>query len=216
MGVDYLKQAFKNSLPADFKFKEANPLATQKAIEQDFLNQQYQYALAQGVDPKTGKPAKGKFDAKTGAFIGLTDDAQAGFNTYIQETVFGQTGTPLQADIIAIKAGEIPPDQLKPGDPRYDYLLKDTTVPQLKNGSFLNQASQETGSGSDSRKIFAELENNKYVNVEGKLYYVSGSTIDDRAGDDDTIYNLVNLATGAKYSVIATNNNTKYVGNKLG
>lgn len=216
MGVEYLKQAFKSSLPVGFTFKEPDPLATQKAIQQDFLNQQYQYALAQGVDPKTGKPTKAKFDPKTGAFIGLTDDAQAGFNTYLQETVFGQTGTPLQADIIALKAGEIPPDQIKPGDEKYKYLLSDSTVPKIANANeFTKEATEETGEGGDSRKIFSALENNKYVSFRSNLYYVKGSSINDKAGDDDTVYTIVNLATGKESTIVASNTKSQWQGNKV-
>jgi hypothetical protein len=81
--------------------------------------------------------------------------------------------------------------------------MQDATVPKIKANDFMQDATEEVGSGSDSRKIYPQLENNKYLNVDGKLYYVSGSTIDDKMGDDETVYTLVNVLTGANSTIRA-------------
>lgn len=183
----FLEQEFASILPDDFTFTEADPQATQKALYQDYLNQQYQYALAQGLDPDTGLPSGAVFD-DNGNFTGLTDDTITGFNDYLQESIYGQTGTPLQAAIIGLKNGDIPFDQITAD--QIDYLAKDITTAKVADNYFTGISEYETGSGSDSRRIYPELEGKSFVLIGGTLYHIDSYTIDDQWGDDDTVYHL--------------------------
>lgn len=210
----YLETAFSESLPEGFKFEAADPLATQKALQEDYLNQQFQYALAQGDTNGDGVLDAAVF-GEGGQFMGLTDSVQSGFDGYMQDTLFGQTGTPLQADIISYKNGDIPIDQISGiNDPAYQYLLNDVSVPKMDRDASRWDLG-ETGSGSDSRTTIPQLENQKFVNYNGVIYEVTSKDIDDRVGDDDTFYLLTNVANGKTAKIVASEESSK-MGNNTG
>ncbi len=72
--MEYLKQ----NLPPEIakSIKPPDPYAVQKAIKEDYFNQQLQYSLTH--------PGSAKQDAQ-GNFTGLTDDSQKGFNDFINQ-----------------------------------------------------------------------------------------------------------------------------------
>ena len=147
-------------------------------------------------------------------FAGLNEERSEQFHGHLMETIYGQVGSPLEADIIALKSGDIPVDQMTKR--QKDYLLTDITVPKITGNTFDKEATQEKGSGNKSRKIFPELEKKGFINVNGVLYYITGHTIDDRAGDDNTEYNLVNVNDGTTKVIGATEHDMKDYNNKIG
>jgi hypothetical protein len=206
--VEFMALQFEDSLPEGFEFDEPDPFAVQKSMREDYINQQYQYALAQGLNPD----AIGTFDSD-GNFTGLQDSMLEEFNNHLQETLYGQTGTPLQADIIGLKNGDIPTDQITGiNDERYQYLLNDVTVSDVGKLEDHNTFS-ETGSGSDSRTVIPGIEDVKFFKHGEQLFEVVRTDIDDRAGDDDTVYTVRNLLTGQEAKITASEEGSKLSNN---
>ena len=76
------------------------------------------------------------------------------------------------------------------------------SIPKLRNTG--RWGLSETGSGNDSRTTYSQLENNRFINVGGTILEVESIDIDDKAGDDDTIYTVKNILTGETRQVIAS------------
>ena len=148
-------------------------------------------------------------------FLGLGDDYMDGFNAHMQETLYGQTGTPLQADIIGLKAGDIPIDQIGGKDSDiYQYLLSDASVPVMGTDP-RNWDIAETGEGGDSRTTIPQLEGKKFINYGGNIFEVTSQSIDDKAGDDDTKYVLTNVLTGEVANITASEERHKMSENRF-
>lgn len=198
--VEFMALQFEDSLPEGFEFSQPDPFAIQKAMKEDYINQQYQYALSNNIDVTS--PTDAEFN-QDGDFIGLKGEYLGQFNDYINETLYGQTGTPLEADIIGLKNGDIPLDQID--QKHIDYLLKDISIPQLsppqgdrplKDWAHNTWSKGEKGRGADSRTTFTALEDAKFINIGGDIWKVDGQSVHDRIGDDWTNYKLVNAKTG--------------------
>jgi len=201
--VDYLEQVFADSLPEGFEFTEPDPYAVQAALKDDYLNKMYQYGLTQGEDAMVFETVTNPDGTTTEAFAGLNDSYLGSFNDYVNDTTYAQTGTPDEAEIIALKAGDMPIDQME--SKHFDYLLNDVTTPEIDLGIYQDYATQEVGSGSSSRTIYPELENNVggFTNIGGVLFNVQSKSILDEGGDDVTVYNIVDVVTGQTIEIAA-------------
>jgi len=73
-----------------FAITTPDPMAVQKALDEDWKNQQYQYALIQGNNPD-GTLAAGKYDAN-GNFLGLADEHLEKFNHHLNTTIYNEAG----------------------------------------------------------------------------------------------------------------------------
>jgi hypothetical protein len=182
-----------------------NPQSTQKALKEDMLNQKFQFALALGDTDGDGELDGAVYD-EDGNFAGLKDEEAGQFHDHLMDTIYTIDGTPLQSDIVGLKAGEIPIDQME--EKHYDYLLDDVTVPNVSQSSYTKAATQESGSGSKSRTIWPELENTGgFTNIDGVLFNIDSRTILDEGGDDVTVYNLVDVVTGQTLQINAAEKN---------
>jgi len=105
VAIDYLKQ----NVPEGIEIKEANPMATQMAIIEDFNNLQLQFSQTH-PGSAVFKDADGNIvpPETPGAFFsGLTNEWQAGFNSWMNNTVY-EEGPLVFAQLLAKDLGNQP------------------------------------------------------------------------------------------------------------
>jgi hypothetical protein len=193
--IKYLK----DQLPPDVadSIKIANPNRVFEQIEEDFLQQQFQWAQTH--------PESGEFDAD-GNFVGLKDESLEQFNNHLNDTIYQSSEGPIGEKIAKIKAGDIPYEQIgQPGDPVYEKLKIDPSTARIGSGEDdLTFIERYKGDGGRARSIWEELEfNDLVVTDQGELLYVDRRVRESQAGDDNTIYTLINPSTGETYQVHA-------------
>jgi len=199
--IEYLKDNMDDETADILDNNQPNPQAVQKALDEDFLNQQYQYALISG-----DLDGDGFLDAAIynddGNFTGLTEDEGEQFHEHLLKTFYEESGgTPLQADIVAIKVGDIPIDQIE--ERHIEYLKNDISVPKVKNLSYSSFTEGEDGKGRKSRTTYRELEEADFVVANGVLWKIVSMNQHTRVGDDWSKYNLLNVETGATKTITA-------------
>ena len=197
----------------DFEIQLPDPMAIQKALEEDFLNQQYQYALTQGTDAD-GNLTAGEYDAN-GNFTGLNSSFNGTFNNHLNSTIYDQEGSPIEAAVIALKAGETDISTITGmDDPVYQALKNDISVPTMFVSNDFGGIG-ETGSGKSGRKTFPSLENNRFVEFNDVIYEVTSQSTKDRPGNDDTNYVITNILNG-KSETITASRQSRYMDGNLG
>lgn len=203
--IAFLEAAYADSLPEGFKLTKPAPNATQKAIEENFKNEMFQYAIRQGDADNDGLLDAATYDEE-GNFTGLQDIYEKSYMDHLNKTIYQQEGTPIQSAVVKLKDGTVSFNTITGvDDPIYQYLLTDSSVTSVRDtgGSALIAPKTEIGRGKSRRAAWPALENNKFINMDGTIWAVTGKSVDTRGGPDWTQYTIVNVLTGESVVKIA-------------
>ena len=199
----YKENVMGASLPEGFEFTEPNPNAIQDALEADYINQQFQWALAQGDGDGDGQLDAAIYDAD-GKFVGLTDENFDAFTGHLTSTLYDiEGGDVLSNKRIGVKStGDY--GILATDTALYQSMLDDVTIPKV--GSRWDDwgfVERYKGDGK-ARSIFNSFEQGGFVNVNDTLLYVDKISRSSTAGDDDTIYTITNPKTNQTFTLKAS------------
>ena len=186
----------------------ADPNAWQKSIQEDFLMQQYQWALSQG-DPNDVSNF-----GPDGEFLGLKNEFQEQFNNHLNNTFYGTDDTPEGQKITEFKKGE--DDAVAyfsgktKGDPTYQALLSDNTTKTWDG------VTKTVGKGSSKRSVFVNMPQvGGFMQYNGTIFRLDGKKTINDFGTDFKEYKVTNILTGETV-YISTGQSNQNIADKLG
>jgi len=192
--LNYLNEQLKEN---GITIPPSDPNAWKSALEEDYLMQQYQYALSHGLDPND--PGVGVFDDE-GNFIGLQDSHLGAFNSFVNTTIYGTDEGPNAQIVTQLKNGEKDIGYFTGkdiNDPVYQELLSDVTTK-----AWTNDRTTVGNKLSEKRHVFTQMPSvGGFLKFEGVVFQLKDKYTDDKAGTDNKVYTLVNILTGVSFKI---------------
>lgn len=187
------------------KIMNPDPLAWKKNLDMENKIQQYQWAQTH--------PELAQFDS-AGNFIGLTENGKKLYNSWLNESFFGEPKNAYQVKINAIKNGDLGVSELKdPNSDIYKSALMDSSIttikPEVTNfGSkfTLNNMPPNGGLIKYNGKIYQKLS----MEDDGSQYGYIYSFLDPTTGS------IIKINTGVPTTKMFEPFNVKPVENKQG
>jgi hypothetical protein len=193
--VKYLQAQVSKAYPdGDYVLEAPDPLAAQKALQEQFLQEQFQFALR--------NPDAGVYDAN-GVFTGLKDEHKAEFVRGQNEALYGIKGTPDEEKLARVRAsGNLEELGLTKktmyDNPVYKALLASpetvTLTPTMRIAG--KKPSMKTGVLSNVPHTGG------FMNIGGRIFrFDKQETVDVAFKKDNTSYDFTDPVTGEKLNV---------------
>jgi hypothetical protein len=173
----------KTKLPPDIaeSIKIADPNRVFDALDEDFLQQQFQWAQTH--------PDAGEFD-EDGNFLGLKDDSFEQFNNHLNGTLYQTTEGPQDQILTDFRNGTLGIEDITPEN--FELLMSDPNTKTFDTRFHMQ------GTGVNKTQMITSMPpEGGFFKHNGNLYKLESTTVDDVAfGSDFKEYHIQNMGTG--------------------
>lgn len=184
--------------------EKADPMAWQQSIQEDFLMQQYQWALTQGDLNEVA------ILGTEGEFEGLKPEYMQQFNGHLNETIYGTDETPMGQVVSEFKKGETDAVTYFSGkdssDPAYQKLLSDNSTVKWDGHTEI------VGKRSSKRRVYVNMPQvGGFLNKDGNVYRLDNKRTDKVAGTNWKEYKMTNILTGESFWISTAESENRWL-----
>jgi hypothetical protein len=202
--VKYLQAQISKAYPdGDYVLEAPDPLAAQKALQEQFLQEQFQFALR--------NPGTGVYDAN-GVFTGLKDEHKAEFVRGQNEALYGIKGTPDEEKLARVRARGNFEELGLTKETMYDNPVYKVLLASPETVTFTPTVRVAGKKPSMKTYVLNNLTGiGGFMNFGGTLYRLDKATTNNKLGKDATRYDLTDPVTGKRISIMANESNEIWV-----